>query len=218
MRKIIFIIFILLIILITIFKVDASYTVFPLLGKTIVLDAGHGLPDFGASVGNVKESEVNLLITLKLKDILEKEGAVVLLTREDENDLADDKALYRKKSDFDRRIKIINNSNADLYLSIHQNIYSNKIYKGPQVFYDSKLKDNEKIAETLQNDLNSFTKNNRKIKIISGTYMYNKLNVKGVLIECGFLSNPDEKSKLLSEDYQKNFVKTITNSIIRYFS
>ena len=218
MKKISIGLLILLIVLFSIFKVNACDSIFPLIGKTIIIDAGHGGKDFGAVVYNIEESEINLEITLKLKNELEKSGATVILTRVDENDLSDENALYRKKSDFDKRIKIINNSHADMYLSIHQNIYQNNKYYGPQVFYDSKILDNEKIAKVMQEELNKFAGTKRKIKIITGTYMYNKLNVKGVLIECGFLSNYQERSKLISDEYQKNLVLTIKNAIIKYFS
>ena len=189
MKKISILLLIILVMLFSIFKVNACDSIFPLIGKTIIIDAGHGGKDFGASIKSINESEINLEITLKLKKELEKVGANVLLTRTDEKDLSNPNALYRKKSDFDNRIKIINNSHADMYLSIHQNIYQNEKYYGPQVFYYPKVKDNEKIANVLQEELNKLAKTNRKIKIITGTYMYNKLNVTGVLIECGFLSN-----------------------------
>lgn len=127
-------------------------------------------------------------------------------------------ALYRKKSDFDNRIKLINNSHADLYLSIHQNIFSNAKYHGPQVFYYPKITDNEKIASVIQDELNKFTNSNRKIKIITGTYMYNKLNIKGALIECGFLSNYAERMNLTNEEYQNNIARSISKAINSYFS
>ena len=218
MKKISILMLIILVMLFSIFKVNACDSIFPLIGKTIIIDAGHGGKDFGASIKSINESEINLEITLKLKKELEKVGANVLLTRTDEKDLSNPNALYRKKSDFDNRIKIINNSHADMYLSIHQNIYQNEKYHGPQVFYYPKVKDNEKIANVLQEELNKLAKTNRKIKIITGTYMYNKLNVTGVLIECGFLSNNKERNNLVSEDYQNDLVKTIKNGIINYFS
>ena len=218
MKRIIFIILIFLLIILSIFNVDANIIEFPLIGKTIIIDAGHGGKDFGASIKNIKESEINLLFSLKLKNNLEKKGAVVLLTRKDSHDLSNPNALYRKKSDFDNRIKLINNSHADMYLSIHQNIYPNEKYYGPEVYYYPKINDNEKIAATIQKELNKYTQTNRQIKIITGTYMYDKLNIRGCLIECGFLSNDNERSKLLDKKYQDEFIKAITNSIVKYFS
>lgn len=150
---------------------------------------------------------------------LEKElgakGANVILTRDGDYDLSSPKANYRKKSDFDNRIKLINESNADLYLSIHLNYLSDSNYYGPQVFY---LKENKLLAENIQKNLNEFTKTDREIKEIpKDTYMYNKLKTNGVLIECGFLSNKKERELLKEKDYQINIAKIITKGIIEYF-
>lgn len=204
-----------LIIIISIFNVNASNLTFPLLGKTIYLDAGHGGVDNGATVNNVHEKDLNLQIVYKLKETLTSAGATVLLTRKDDNDISNPNALYRKKSDFDNRIKLINNSNADLYISIHQNIYQNKKYSGPQVFY---VKDNQKLAEIIQNTLNKYLNTKRKIKTINNTYMYKLLKKKGILIECGFISNDNERYKLKTEEYQLELSKIITEGIITYYS
>lgn len=205
----------LLIIILTIFNVNANSLTFPLIGKIIYLDAGHGGIDNGATVSNVNEKDINLEIVFKLKETLTNAGATVYLTRTNDNDLSNKNALYRKKSDFDNRIKLINNSNADLYISIHQNIYQNKKYSGPQVFY---VKNNKQLAETLQNTLNKYLNTNRKIKTINNTYMYKLLNKPGVLIECGFLSNDNERNKLKNKEYQSKLSKIITEGIILYFS
>ena len=203
-----------LIIIISIFNVNASNLTFPLLGKTIYLDAGHGGVDNGATVNNVHEKDLNLQIVYKLKETLTSAGATVLLTRKDDNDISNPNALYRKKSDFDNRIKLINNSNADLYISIHQNIYQNKKYSGPQVFY---VKDNQKLAEIIQNTLNKYLNTKRKVKTINNTYMYKLLKKKGILIECGFISNDNERYKLKTEEYQLELSKIITEGIITYY-
>ena len=203
------------IIIISIFNVNASNLTFPLLGKTIYLDAGHGGVDNGATVNNVHEKDLNLQIVYKLKETLTSAGATVLLTRKDDNDISNPNALYRKKSDFDNRIKLINNSNADLYISIHQNIYQNKKYSGPQVFY---VKDNQKLAEIIQNTLNKYLNTKRKVKTINNTYMYKLLKKKGILIECGFISNDNERYKLKTEEYQLELSKIITEGIITYYS
>ena len=204
-----------LIIIISIFNVNASNLTFPLLGKTIYLDAGHGGVDNGATVNNVHEKDLNLQIVYKLKETLTSAGPTVLLTRRDDNDISNPNALYRKKSDFDNRIKLINNSNADLYISIHQNIYQNKKYSGPQVFY---VKDNQKLAEIIQNTLNKYLNTKRKVKTINNTYMYKLLKKKGILIECGFISNDNERYKLKTEEYQLELSKIITEGIITYYS
>ena len=217
MKRIIYlsiVICIFILIILTIYKVDASIISFPLAGKTIYLDAGHGGPDNGASSGKILEKDINLEIVYKLEKELTKNGAKVLLTRTDENDLSKPNSKYRKKSDFDNRIKLINNSKADIYISIHQNYFYNNMYYGPQVFY---VKNNEELATTIQKDLNKLSNTNRKAKIIRNTYMYDKLIKPGVLIECGFLSNQKEKNKLISDTYQQELAKTISESIIKFY-
>ena len=193
-------------------KVEA---VMPLTGKTIVIDAGHGSKDVGTSYGSIYEKDINLNIALFLQNELGALGATVYMTRDGDYDLATPKANYRKKSDFDNRIKLINESDADLYLSIHINYLSNAAYSGPQVFYN---KDNENLAKVMQEVMNKNLKGKREVKKIpSTTYMYNKLKVPGVLIECGFLSNGEERKKLVTEDYQKKIAKTIAEGVLKYF-
>lgn len=194
------------------FKVEA---IMPLTGKTIVIDVGHGLEDSGANVGKIYEKDINLQISLYLEKELGKLGANVLLTRDGDYDLSNPNARYRKKSDFDNRIKLINNANADIYLSIHLNYLNDSRYSGPQVFYNN---DNKMLAESVQKSLNNLTKSEREIKQIpKDTYMYSKLKIPGVLIECGFLSNVKERSLLTSEDYQKKIAKAISLGVLEYF-
>ena len=192
-------------------KVEA---VMPLTGKVIVIDPGHGKEDPGTSYGKVYEKDINLAISLYLEKELGSLGAEVILTRDDDYDLSSPNAVYRKKSDFDNRIKLINESNANLYISIHLNYLSDSRYYGPQVFYAN----DKKLAETIQNVMNYDLKGNRKVKKIpNDTYMFNKLKVNGVLIECGFLSNPNERSLLQKKNYQQKIAKSITKGIIEYF-
>ena len=183
--------------------------------KTIVIDPGHGYLDPGTVYKDIYEKDINLKIGLYLKDELEKNGANVLMTRDDEYDLASANAVYRKKSDFDNRIRLINESNADLYLSIHLNYLDNSKYSGPQVFY---LDSNIYLAKIIQDNLNKSLNEKRKIKLIpSSTYMYNKLTIPGVLIECGFLSNSVERNKLISDEYQKKIALIIVDSLVKYY-
>ena len=193
-------------------KVEA---IMPLTGKTIIIDVGHGLEDSGANVGKIYEKDINLQISLKLEKELGSMGANVILTRDADYDLSTPNARYRKKSDFDNRIKLINNSNADIYLSIHLNYLNDYRYSGPQVFYNN---DNKKLAESIQTSLNNFTKKDREVKTIpKDTYMYNKLKVPGVLIECGFLSNAKERSLLTNEEYQREIAASISKGVLAYF-
>lgn len=189
----------------------------PLDGKVIYIDPGHGGVDPGSVVGTIYEKDINLKISKFLKEELEKNGAIVVLTRDGDYDLGAPNSSYRKKSDFDGRIKRINQSNADLYLSIHLNVLADKRYSGPQVFYNKKNKNNQKLAEHLQKSLNEKLKGSREVKKIpSTTYMYSKLSVLGVLVECGFLSNYQERQLLIQEEYQKKIALFISEAICSY--
>ena len=195
-------------------KVEA---LLPLSGKIIVIDPGHGGKDPGTTDGNINESNINLSISRYLELELSKMGASVILTRDGDYDLSKPNAKWRKKSDFDNRIKLINNSNADLYLSIHLNYLTDSSYWGAQVFYSDEK--NKEIASSIQKIINDELKNNREEKKIpSKTYMYSKLNRPGVLIECGFLSNEKEKNLLITQEYQQKLAKVITNGVIDVFN
>lgn len=186
----------------------------PLTGKLIVIDVGHGGADPGTIYGDIHEKDINLAISKELENELSRLGASVILVRNEDYDLSKPNASWRKKSDFDNRIKLINNSGADYYLSIHLNYLEDASYYGPQVFYNIKNENNKIIAEQIQSELNKEIKTDREIKLIpSSTYMYKELNVKGVLIECGFLSNAHERSLLVTEEYQKKLAKTIASAV-----
>ncbi len=180
-------------------------------GVVIAIDPGHGSVDKGTSYQNIYEKDINLSISLKLKEELESVGANIILTREGDYDLSTPNATLRKRSDFDNRIKIINESNPTLFISIHQNFYQDSLYSGAQVFY----KGDKKLAEIIQNSLNK----KRDIKAIDNSlYMFNKLNSNGILIECGFLSNANDRKKLVNEKYQREIAVKIKKSIIKYFT
>lgn len=154
-------------------------------------------------------------ISLYLEEYLSKYGATVILTRDSDADLSYG-AKHRKKTDFDNRIKIINNKYTDMYLSIHLNYLANTKYYGAQVFYN---KDNEDLAKTIQDYINENLDSNREIKEIpSATYMYQRLEKSGVLIECGFLSNAIEREKLVTNEYQQNLAIVIANAIVKYYN
>ncbi len=164
--------------------------------------------------GNIYEKDINLSISLELEKELSRLGASVILIRNDDYDLSKPNASWRKKSDFDNRIKIINTSGADYYLSIHLNYLEDSSYFGSQVFYNENHSKNKIIAEHLQKELNETLHTNREIKQIpKTTYMYKELKVAGVLVECGFLSNPYERSLLVKKDYQKKLAKTIARAM-----
>lgn len=177
---------------------------------TIVIDPGHGAEDIGTSYNDIYEKDINLSISKKLKDELENFGATIVLTREGDYDLSTPNTKTRKRSDFNNRIKLINEINANLVISIHQNYYKDKQYRGTQIFY----KDNKELAKYLQENINP----NRISKPISNTlYMYNKIKTEVLLIECGFISNETDRKNLTNYDYQNKYTKELAKYIAEYF-
>lgn len=181
----------------------------------ITIDPGHGGKDPGTSYKNILEKNINLEISKKLKIELEKKSYKVYLTREGDYDLSKPNAISRKKSDFDNRIKLINEVKSNMYLSIHLNYLSDSRYSGAQVFYN---KDNQELAEIIQKELNKRTNSNRQIKQIPDLYMYKRLNIPGVLIECGFISNSNERIKLQDNKYQLLIADSIADAIEEYYN
>ena len=182
--------FIVLIFLFVAVGFTQAFAMLPLSGKLIVIDVGHGGKDAGTSYQNVLEKDLNLAIAFKLKDELIKSGSDVIMTREGDYDLASPDASRRKKSDFDNRIKLINDSQADLYISVHINYLDDSSYSGAQVFYEGD--NNKTLATYLQEQLNMISYP-RSIKPMPNIYMYQYLKIPGVLVECGFVSNTFER-------------------------
>lgn len=210
MKRIIFV-FLLCLLLLNINVKSSLY----LSGKYIIIDPGHGSKDNGTYYNDILEKDLNLSISKILEQELIKKGASVSLLREDDYDLSSPNSKRRKRSDFNNRIDFINKSNADIYLSIHINYLDNNKYSGSQVFYYGD--NNKELANTIQMYLNKIN-TPRSIKVMPRVYMYNKLNIKGVLIECGFISNNKDRNNLIKSDYQQLLAKTITEALIDYFT
>ncbi len=196
----------------------------PVSNHTIILDAGHGNPDGGAigEDGSV-ESDLNLSLVLKLQNLLESSNCTVILTRSDENGIyeADSDTIRKKKiSDMKNRVNIANNSNAEMFISIHMNKLEQTQYSGWQTFYKNQDKNSKKIAETIQLSLNNFLKkgNSRTIKSISGIYLTKNVEIPLVLVECGFLSNKEENKLLQTDSYQNELAWSIYIGIMDYLN
>lgn len=205
-------------------KVDTIETVaLPVSNKTIVIDAGHGVPDEGAeSSKGTTEAETNLKIALKLQNLLEQSGTTVILTRSDENAIydLDSKTLREKKiSDIHNRVKIGNESSADLFVSIHLNKIPQQQYYGWQCFYKSGDEKSTKLAKLIQGNLNeAIQKENKRVAMkIENIYIVKHVEIPISIVECGFLSNPEEEQQLLSDEYQDRLAWGIYNGIIDYF-
>lgn len=219
MKKYIFLIALSFTFLITLAATFQVENTFPLFGKTIVLDAGHGSFDPGSISGDDYEKEYNLDFTKTLKEKFENLGATVMTTREGDYDLSDPNAGSRKRSDFNNRIKLINEISPDIYLSLHMNSVSTPTTSGSQVFYSKVNPKNENLAKLLQENLNKFLNLDKEYKKIgSDKYMFSKLEPTGVLIEYGFISSPSDREKLKTEEYKSNLADVITTSIVEYFT
>ena len=153
------------------------------------------------------EAETNLKIALKLQNLLEQSGATVILTRSDENAIydLDSKTLKQKKiSDIHNRVKIGNESSADIFVSIHLNKIPQQQYDGWQTFYNASSENGRKLAVSIQNKLNEAIQkeNNRIAKTIDNIYIIKHVEIPITIVECGFLSNPEEEKNLLEDEYQ----------------
>ena len=197
-------------------NVTASINNLNLLGKIIVLDAGHGGTDSGAKNGKIVEKELNLLLVKKLEKELISRGATVYLTREEDNDLSA-RTSERKRSDLYNRAKYINTIKPNMYISIHLNATTWSSWKGLQVFYNKNNEENKVIAETITNNLKNNINNIREVKEENKYYMYKYIKYPGVLIEAGFISNPDENYLLRQEEYQNKLIILIADAIEKYY-
>jgi N-acetylmuramoyl-L-alanine amidase len=190
--------------------------------KLILIDPGHGGYDGGAEGGGAKEKNINLSISLLLKEELAKAGFDVIMTREKDEALKMEKSKFRthKAEDLAARCKIKSDSNCDAFISIHMNTYTESQYFGGQVWY-SRYPESRKLAEIIQGNFKKYIddKNQRKAKPALDAYkMLRSVDtMPGVLVECGFLSNPEEAKKLNSTDYQKKIAESITKAIEEYF-
>ena len=197
--------------------INAKVRNYSLVGKCIYVDAGHGGRDSGAISSTFMEKDMNLVLANKLASELFSRGAMVFLTRDGDYDLSKS-TINKKRDDLYRRVKLINNSGCDMYISLHMNASPSGKWQGIQVFYSNILKENKYIAETITNNLKGNMKNVRDYKKENGYYMYSKLKVPGVLIEAGFISNSNDNYKIRQSDYQDVLVKNITLGIDNYFN
>ena len=160
---------------------------------------------------------INLEISKELKQELEKQGAKIYLTRIGDYDLSKIDTKNHKKSDLSERAKMINESECDIYISIHLNSDSTETWSGAQTFYTNNNKQNKTLATIIQNKLKETTKTTRKIKELKNMYLFDRITKPGILIEVGFLSNSNDRYLLRKKDYQKKIAQTITEGIIEYY-
>lgn len=225
-RKVIIITSILLLVVILNYGIFSRHSMahwnLPLSGRVIVLDAGHGAPDGGADYGNLYEKDIALNITNYLRDYLQESGALVLMTREGDSDLADPGQKgysARKTVDLKRRAQIINNSNGDLFVSVHLNASPSESWHGAQTFYHPKSEKNKKLASFIQDSLRSQLGNTtRSAGALSSIYLLKVAKMPSALVEVGFLTNSTERNLLKTQSYQKKIAGAIYNGILRYYT
>ncbi len=186
---------------------------------------GHGGEDGGAVSSNgISEANINLSIALKLQNLLEQSGATVILTRSTDEAIYDaehDGSIKEKKvSDLKNRVKIGNESSADIFVSIHLNKIPQEQYYGWQTFYRKNDEQSKKLAENIQNNLNEAVQkeNNRIAKTIENIYIVDNVEIPTTIVECGFLSNMEELKNLQDNEYQERLAWGIYNGIIEWFA
>ncbi len=188
----------------------------------IVIDAGHGGRDSGKiSVDNVTyEKDINLAIAYKLKSYLEAEGITVIMTRETDDGLYVESDSNKKAADLRRRIEVIERAAPVLVISIHQNSYHESYVRGAQTFYYTSSMEGKALAEIIQEQLclSLDPENERKAKANDSYYLLKKTSVPIVIVECGFLSNPEEAALLTNGDYQDRVAFQIHLGVMQYLN
>lgn len=188
---------------------------------TIVLDPGHGGADPGMiGIGGIEEKKINLELALTLKTLLEKQGYQVVMTREADNGLYDAEISNKKAQDMQRRCAVIEETKPLLTVSIHQNSYTDPSVYGPQVFYYQHSDEGKKLAECVQEQLNTKLEiaNPRKIKANTNYYILRRSQSITILAECVFLSNPEETEKIQTKEYQEAVAQAICSGILAYLN
>lgn len=194
---------------------------YPLAGKTIVIDPGHGGLDGGAvGAEGTNEKEIALVVSKKLRDYLQQAGALVYLTREKDEDLADEntKGLSKRKSeDIRNRLGFVNGKNADLFLSIHLNAIPSPRWSGAQTFYYPKMDESRHLAKMIQAEIiRNLENTDRAALSINSMYLLKHADIPSALVEIGFLSNEHERDQLKQKDYQHQMAASIYEGVLRY--
>lgn len=186
---------------------------------TIVIDAGHGGIDPGkVGINEALEKNINLAIAQKLKACLEKENIRVVMTREADMGLYEETDSNKKQTDMAERCRVIEEADAALTVSIHQNSFTSASVSGPQVFYYDGSKEGEEAARCLQEALNTHLEiaNPREMKANTSYYILKKSATPAVIAECGFLSNREEADKLATEKYQQKVAEALAEGIVKF--
>lgn len=193
--------------------------------KEVIIDPGHGGLDGGAvGVGGVVEKGINLSISLKLKKFFEASGYRVIMTREDDRSIyssGSDTVREKKTTDIHNRFHFMEQYPKAIFISVHQNKFEQSQYSGTQVFYSANNDESKLLAGFIQSRVKSMIQNsNDRVIKPAGDNLYLLYHAKSpaVMVECGFLSNPDEASLLQNPDYQNKIAYAIYCGALDYFS
>lgn len=180
--------------------------------QVVILDPGHGGEDPGkVGVNGALEKDINLQVARKVREKLEARGLEVVMTREE------DVMQGGKKEDLNKRIQLIEKSKAELVVGIHQNSFTDPEVKGAQVFYYSESEEGKAAAQVMQESLKTVDPSNeREIKANSSFFMLKNTKRTTIIVECGFLSNPEEAGSLVNNEYQEQLAEAICSGIMKW--
>ena len=190
----------------------------------IILDAGHGGEDGGAvGVNGVMEKDINLAITISVRDKLLEAGLPVQMIRETDTAVGNTSlstVAERKRSDIQYRAETVNQSENCILVSIHQNYFEQSQYCGAQMFYSTNHTESVQLAESIRSCITAQIQpgNHRENKSAEGIYLLSHVSVPAVIVECGFLSNPEEAALLTDPAYQERMAAAIAEGIIAFCS
>ena len=185
----------------------------------VVIDAGHGGADPGkVGVNDALEKEINLSIAMRLKNLLEQNDITVVMTREEDKDLASENATSRKNEDLRARVQLIANTQPIVVVSIHQNSYPEEDVDGAQVFYYANSEEGKLLGTFIQEQLKAEINdgNHRVAKANKDYYILKRSSSPAVIVECGFLSNYKEAELLATKEYQEKLAFAIHLGILQY--
>lgn len=189
--------------------------------KIVIVDPGHGGADPGAIGSNgTLEKNVTLPVGMRLSEYLSQSGAMVVMTRDEDEDLGSSKAFgKRKREDLKERARIVKDSNADLYINVQLNSFKGANYRpGGQVFYYKGDEEGKRLATHIQNELRRILKNTTRQPLPLDIYMLRNVKTTGVVVEVGFLSNPVEENMLNDKTYQSKLAYAMFSGIVRYLA
>lgn len=186
--------------------------------RTIAVDPGHGGPDPGAKGGGLVEKNLVLDIALRLEALLKQAGAEPLLTRSDDDQFTDGTPITEsKREELSHRAEIANQANAHVFLSVHANAFPESRWHGAQVFYQRGSEQGRRLAEAIQAELVRMLPPNKRRALAGDFRVLRESKMPAVIVEVGFLSNPQEAAKLADPEYRQRMAEAIFSGLIRYY-